>query len=123
MPMTEPAPRFSPDGTYATSAFQPVGCLPRCRPLPLPRPSAGGYSSRSKPFLVGMSCSSRSRRRRALAVDDEDPRPAVGYGAAGGGEDVGVPGLREADLDDPGVLAAGVLAAAPPRGPTSWLTA
>ena len=50
---------------------------------------------------------------RALAVDDENPRPAFGDRAAGVGEDVGVLGLREADLDDPaGMHAAGVLAVA-----------
>ena len=52
-------------GHVATSAFQPRGLRPRSSPLPLPRPTAGGYSSRSKPSRVGMSSSSRSRRASA----------------------------------------------------------
>jgi hypothetical protein len=35
---------------------------PRSSPLPLPRPTLGGYSSRSNPPRVGMFASSRSRR-------------------------------------------------------------
>src|SRR3954447_14724283 len=52
-------------GTYATSAIQPRGLLPRTRPLPRPRPTAGGYSSRSSPARVGTASSSRLRRASA----------------------------------------------------------
>jgi hypothetical protein len=49
-----------------TSASQPIGLMPRTRPFWLalgrPRPTAGGYSSRSNPGRVGRFSSSRSRR-------------------------------------------------------------
>jgi hypothetical protein len=49
-----------------TSARQPIGLMPRTSPfwVPLarPRPTAGGYSSRSNSGLVAMFSSSRSRR-------------------------------------------------------------
>jgi hypothetical protein len=43
-PSDAPCDRFSELGTYRTSAFQPRGLRPRSRPLPLPRPTAGGYT-------------------------------------------------------------------------------
>jgi hypothetical protein len=51
----------------ATSAFQPRGSLPPVSPAPRPRPTAGGYSSRSFPGRVSQACSSRSRRASAPA--------------------------------------------------------
>jgi hypothetical protein len=64
-PSDAPCDRFSELGTRRTSAFHPRGRRPRSSPLPRPRPTAGGYSSRSKPARVGMSRSSRSRRASA----------------------------------------------------------
>ena len=52
-------------GTCRTSAIQPRGLRPRSRPGPRPRPTAGGYSSRSKPSRIGTSRNRRSRRSSA----------------------------------------------------------
>src|SRR3954452_15092918 len=65
MPMAEPWLRFSELGTYAASPFQPRGAEPPARPAPRPRPTAGGYSSRSKPGRVLHDWSRRSRRASA----------------------------------------------------------
>ena len=69
-PSDDPCDSFSPLGTYSTSAFQPTGLLPCTRPRRVPfarpLPTAGGYSSRSYPALVGMPASRRRRRAAAL---------------------------------------------------------
>src|SRR3954467_12503485 len=67
IPIVEPWLRFSELGTWATSAFQPRGLEPFVRPVPRPRPTAGGYSSRSWPARVGHAVSRRSRRASAPA--------------------------------------------------------
>ncbi len=61
------------DGTYSTAARQPVGLMPRLSALlPRPRPTAGGYSSRSKP-LLNTSRLTEVGREHALLEDGGAP--------------------------------------------------
>ena len=69
----------------------------------MPRPTAGGYSSRSKPSRVGMSLQQPlAARVGAAAVEHQGARPAAAQRGAEVAADVGVLGLGEGDRLDAG---------------------
>jgi hypothetical protein len=107
VPSAEPWERFLPEGTYTTSACQPIGLMPRTRPfwVPLgwPRPTAGGYSSRPHPGRVGDVLEQTvAALVGAGPVEHEDPGPAHGDRRLHTGLDGRIPGGPEAQPLDRG---------------------